>query len=681
MSRTEESWRHWGRDQGLGSEAVMTVSEDQSGRIWVGTGNAGAYWLDGDRFRRLQTDGQDPIPAVFSLVAAPEGGIWIGGTGPAVWSDGERVERVTEIPGERPWMTTHILPDPQGSIWIGSIRSGLMRVEDGTPELFTPAEGLANDGALALHIDPAGALWIGTYGGGLQRRLNRRFATARARDGLCEDVIYSILEDGSGALWLGGNRGVCRVERAELEAFFGGEIDRVESRLFGVDDGITAGETSGGPNRSAFRTRDGHLWFATPEGAAWVDPNTLPAPQPPPQTLVEAVVCDGRKVEVAQGGPATELPAGTRRCSIDYTAAALTRPSELSFRYRLEGQSDEWIDAGPSRSVSFAGLGPGSYLFQVSAFGQAGEPGPASRVGFQIAPHFYQTMGFRFLLLILLASLAFGVYRLRVHNLLKRQQWLEREVETRTEELEESNRTLEHRVQDGIEKLRRAERFAAYGEMVASVAHEVRQPLFAMQAAGYVLSQRLATDSEVSSQIKTLDLETRRIGTLMEDLLDYARPAELQRAFTDIRSMIDEAIEIFRTERGEGEKPPIVEIPNDIGEAFIDRARIVQVLVNLLSNARKHAGEEAAIRITAQRVAGEAVPDLRISIGDDGPGIDPDKLDSVFEPFVTTGHGTGLGLAIVRRIVEQHGGSAEASNQEPSGTRISITLPIEPASK
>ena len=298
LSRAEGVWRQWGRAQGLGSEAIMTVSEDQSGRIWVGTGNAGAYWLDDDRFRRLQIDGADPIPAVFSLVAAPAGGMWVGGTGGAIWSDGERAERLTEVPGERPWMTTHMLRDSQGSVWIGSIRSGLMRVEDGTPELFTPTEGLANDGALALHIDPAGALWIGTYGGGLQRLLNGDFATARARDGLCEDVIYSILEDGSGALWLGGNRGVCRVERADLEALFADDIDRVESRLFGVDDGITAGETSGGPNRSAFRTSDGRLWFATPEGAAWVDPR-----QPagclslPLRPWSRPAVCDGRELE------------------------------------------------------------------------------------------------------------------------------------------------------------------------------------------------------------------------------------------------------------------------------------------------------------------------------------------------------------------------------------------------
>ena len=199
-------------------------------------------------------------------------------------------------------------------------------------------------------------------------------------------------------------------------------------------------------------------------------------------------------------------------------------------------------------------------MFQVSAVGQAGELGLPSEVGFQIAPHFYQTTGFRLIVLILLASIAFAIYRLRIHNLLERQQWLEREVETRTEELEESNRTLEHRVQDGIDRLRRAERFAAYGEMVASVAHEVRQPLFAMQAAGYVLSQKLATDTEVSSQLKTLDLETKRIGSLMEDLLDYARPAELQRASTDIRSMIDEAIEIFEAEHGAGKQPPAVEI-------------------------------------------------------------------------------------------------------------------------
>ena len=688
LSRTGEGpWRRWGRDHGLGSEAIMTITEDLDGRIWVGTGNAGAYWLDRERFHRVQRDGVDPVPVIFSLVAAPSGGVWIGGTGGAVWSDGKQVKRVTAVPGERPWMTTHILADRQDSIWIGARRSGLMRVEKGTPELFTPAEGLANDGALSLHLDSAGDLWIGTYGGGLQRRRAGRFETVRARDGLCEDVIYSILEDETGVFWLGGNRGVCRVDRDQIEGLFSGDRDRVESRLFGAADGLSAGETSGGPNRSAFRDSVGRLWFATPDGAAWVDPANLPAPRPAPQTLIEAMICDGQRVDLGDHDQPAQLPAETHGCSIDYTATALTRPSKITFRYRLKGEGNPWTDAGASRSVSLAGLAPGGYQFQVAAVGAAGDTGPISELRFDIAPHFYQTVWFRLLVLLTLATAALGIYRLRIHNLLRRQKWLESEVEARTEELAENNRTLEQRVERGIEKLRRAERFAAYGEMVASVAHEVRQPLFAMQAAGYVLSQKLETDSDLAPQLKTLDLETKRIGSLMEDLLDYARPAELDRAMVDVRSMVEEAVEIFRAEHGDGTPSPVVDIADGVETVWVDRARIVQVLVNLLGNARRHAGEAADIQISvrsdSESEASDGAGTIAVAVRDNGPGFAPEKIESIFEPFETSGGGSGLGLAIVRRIVEQHGGSAEASNLDAldsatGGAEITITLPAEP---
>jgi len=678
-----DGWRRYGPDDGLASQAIMTLGEDAAGALWVGTGDAGAFRLDANgRFRHLE-GGEAAVPrTVFAVAAAPDG-VWLGGGGGAVWSDGASVRPLFTPPAGRPWMTTTFVPQGE-ELWIGSIRTGLARLAAGEVTTVGAGEGLEAESALALHLDSSAALWIGTLGGGLARRApDGAIAALRARDGLCEDVVYSILEDELGFLWLGGNRGVCRVARAALEARLAGGAAPLEPRLFGVEDGVRAGETSGGPNRSAFRGADGRLHFATPAGVATVDPaHLLPAPRPP-RARVEALVCDGAAIALAGGRAATELPPAARGCELRVHAAVLGRSEPVRVEVRIDGDEADWIDVTESRAVSFGGLGPGEHEVVVRArvVGAGGAAGETAGLAFRVAPRLVETPAFRLAALALLVAFAWTFYRLRTRALVERRRQLEQEVAARTAELErasaalaESNATLERRVEEGIASLRRAERLAAYGELVASVAHEVRQPVFGLQAAAYVLGQRLGGETELVGQLRTIELETRRIGTLMEDLLEFARPAELRTAPAEVAALLAEAVEVDRAEQGEA-GPAVASSQTGAPASFeLDRARIVQVLVNLLGNARKHARGATRIALAAAaspRFAGG----LRLTVEDDGPGIASGVRESLFEPFVTSGAGSGLGLAIVRRVVEQHGGEVAAEAAEPRGARIVLDLP------
>ena len=241
--------------------------------------------------------------------------------------------------------------------------------------------------------------------------------------------------------------------------------------------------------------------------------------------------------------------------------------------------------------------------------------------------------------------------------------------------LEETNQDLERRVQAGIAALREAERMAAYGTLVAAVAHEVRHPIFAIQSAAYVLAERLGRNADLEPQLKILEQETRRMTAVMDDLLEFARPPQLLLGSIDPLKLLRDAAETFRAT----EPDLAVEFEagdrRDLPRVRADRDRIHQVLINLMQNAQKHADGATTITLGVEPRAGER-PAVLLEVTDNGAGIAPQNLQRIFEPFFTAGRGTGLGLPIARRIVQEHGGSIEVESAPGSGASFRVVLPI-----
>jgi signal transduction histidine kinase len=216
--------------------------------------------------------------------------------------------------------------------------------------------------------------------------------------------------------------------------------------------------------------------------------------------------------------------------------------------------------------------------------------------------------------------------------------------------------------------------------MVAGVAHEVRQPLFALQAAAYVLGDKLAKVESVQKQLKTLDRESRRMAALMDDLLEFARPSSPQIAETDISFTLREAVESFHSSHPDNGIEVALEIAPGLPKMMMDHDRILQIFANLMANAKKHATGATCIVVSAEPVpllpGEEKLRSVRFRVSDNGAGIPPEHLESVFEPFYTTGKGTGLGLAIVHRVITDHGGTIKAESTPGQGATFTIYLPV-----
>ena len=448
----------YGQPQGLSNDVMTAVHADAAGSLWAATNCWGVNVLDAAR-RTVRTvkprkPGGDPTgdPCVFSLAEAPRGTMWIGtwGGGLTRVQDG-REQWLRHGTGLRDSVILALFTDRSGTLWVGTNTGGLVRLRDGRAEtVYTTAEGLAHnsvrsiyqtrDGALwigtlggvsrladgrltsyraasglsseqvrAFHEDAAGDLWVGTYGGGINRFSGGGFAPVRQKDGLADDVVSSIMEDAQGRFWMSGNRGIQRVNRADLVAFAEGRTRRVHAVLYGEEDGLRNAETNGGFQPAAARDAAGRRWFTTVRGLAQVGPEKVGTSTTPPAVSGEAIVVDGEsrapdeRVVVGPGRPNLEFR---------YAGLSLSAPRHLTFRYRLEGFDDDWVEAGTRRVAYYPRLPPGHYRFVVSAANRDGvwnEAGTGLRL--RVLAPLWQTWWFRTLLVLAVLGAAIAVAR------------------------------------------------------------------------------------------------------------------------------------------------------------------------------------------------------------------------------------------------------------------------------
>jgi len=224
-------------------------------------------------------------------------------------------------------------------------------------------------------------------------------------------------------------------------------------------------------------------------------------------------------------------------------------------------------------------------------------------------------------------------------------------------------------------------------EFVLTASHELRSPLTSVQ--GFAELLMLERDKLSPAQADTVEIildNTRHLVRLLNDLLDLARSdagrLTIKPAPTDPAPLVEDAVRTMRSQTETANQTLHFEIEPGLPRITVDRDRIRQVLVNLLTNAHEYSPRGASIEVTAAR-RGFAV---EIAVSDDGPGMAEDQLEHIFERFTRgdaglTQHvgGTGLGLAISKSLVELHGGTIGADSTPGLGSTFRVLLPAEQA--
>jgi PAS domain S-box-containing protein len=218
-------------------------------------------------------------------------------------------------------------------------------------------------------------------------------------------------------------------------------------------------------------------------------------------------------------------------------------------------------------------------------------------------------------------------------------------------------------------QVRQIDRLAAIGEMAATVAHEIRNPLGGIRGFATFLAQDTPPEDPRRRLIDKILEGARSLDKVVGELLEYTRPVDLTLRPARCAAVIEEALSFLDIDPDRiGVR---IEVDPDL-KILADAEQIKRVLLNILLNSVQSIEEQGEIGVTAQAESAQ----VALMIRDNGCGMSEDTLQRIFNPFFSTKEkGTGLGLAISMRIIEGHGGEIEATSEAGAGTTISIRLP------
>ena len=232
------------------------------------------------------------------------------------------------------------------------------------------------------------------------------------------------------------------------------------------------------------------------------------------------------------------------------------------------------------------------------------------------------------------------------------------------------------RLHETQERLLQREKMATIGEMSASVAHELRNPLVSVGGLARRLSQKLPRGSRELRYANVIYEETQRLEKMLSKILSFARQKDLVPTAFSLDRVIEQALLIEGDKLAKAGIDLIIEKPDDLPQLLGDAEQIDQVLTNLISNARQAMPQGGTLTIHMAKAHLRGEDAIQIEVRDTGEGISPEAMRSIFTPFFTTRkHGTGLGLSICHRIIEHHQGELKATNH-PDGAIFSIILPL-----
>jgi signal transduction histidine kinase/ligand-binding sensor domain-containing protein len=650
------------RRGGLPSDNVEALAAGPAGSVWASTSmginriDSGHHelHLKGTRAKSLFTDRENNLWAAtssgvvrmangtWSQVHLPSGltlnhvaamaednghRIWIfdADKGLYRWSS-QTTDSFSNEPLFRGKSILTINGDSKGRVWFGLYQGGVVVFEKGVFRAYSGRDGLADGSINAISVGDNGTVWIGAERG-LSRFDAEKFVTWNSAQGLPGERVLWILPAHDDRLWLGYTTGVARVSRRELDRALDDPSHPIALEFFDNGDGLK-GNLDRGWQSPAVQASDGTIWFKTAAGVAFIDPEHLPKNPVLPPVHIERMVADDAVVNTRN---AVRLPPFTRDVQFDYTALSLVEPRRVRFRYRLQGYDSNWQEAGTRRQAFYTNLSPGAYRFQVLACNNDGlwnEAGAA--LNFELLPAFYQTQWFLVLSLIVLTIMAWGIYRMRVWQLTA-------QLHARFEE-----------------RLRERTR----------IAQELHDNL--LQS---VLG--ISLQIEVTDELLPHDLPAKHP---LQKALRLSKSAmdEGRRALNDLRALslsaddivkgFSQTAEGLRKEGGseihilvEGHERPLNPVT---GNDVLQIGR--QAIANAFQHAR--AGKVRVLLSYGKR-------DLRISVQDNGRGIDEDT--------VTRGRPGHHGIRGMRERAERIGATLSIQSGAGQGTEVDLCVPAD----
>ncbi len=721
----------------LSSRSVLPIVEDSDNRMWVGTMDGGLNRIDQStgEITRFMPNSQDassiPRARVTALSEDSSGALWVG-----FWDgilaevdrkSGHCVRIFEHDPGDPNSITESerlkfILEDRDDPniLWLATLKGGLDRF-DKSRESFTHYKhvtggnnSLSHNSVITLYDDGNGVLWLPTYGGGLDRfekgtgTFTNYSHEENNPNSLGSDTLYEVLEMADHTFWVAWKGGISHFDpvtgtfenfdqdedglpfgpvcsllqdddlKLWLGTIHGGLVrfaptTRATKRLT-VDDGLQ-GNTFYWTSR--FKAQDGTLWFGGSNGISSFHPSQIRENPHAPSVLLTAFTQGGRSIETGTSPErlkSVTLDWRSNYFEFQFAALNFTASERNQYAYMLEGWDEDWHYSGSNPTGRYSGLPGGTYTLRLKGSNNDGVWNDAgTKVTVIVTPPFWNTSTFYFSSAILLGVVVtvivlYGV-KLRRETIGRRQAQQEIiEIQRRETELAEA------KLAELIQQLVHQTRLATIGQMTASIAHEIRNPLGAVRNAAYLMKHRLPDDnSQFVPYLTIIDQEVETVDGVIRDMLEMARSKAPNISSFDLSHLIRDIFD--RMDANEATRLELISNPEPF-PIDADDGQLRQVISNLVTNGVQAIGDSGVVTVELQLDEDQAL----ITVRDDGPGIAAKDRKRLFEPlFTTKAKGTGLGLSICRQIVERHGGTVELQDHEGTGASFCICLPIRHA--
>lgn len=423
--------RRYTKVDGLPSEHITTIAQDEDGGIWVGTSRSGIARMakGAESFERIPLSDL-PLSNMINAIRPVGGGkVWIATQDGAFFYDRERADPLyySTRNGLAHNNIYDIYPDSKGLVWFAT-HTNRVSIYDG--ETFSPLTVTDTGEVTSVNSISEGAdgtIWFGTDGAGLYSYDGEECHRVGEESGMISNYCYHIAVDQLGNVWTTHRGGFSR-----YIVQTGTVIPYSNREFLGIEDNTVF---------STMQDSDGNIWFGSAQGLVrhnWVAERTRPTP---PHIMIISAEFQGADTEISDE---IDLPFGSYRFGVNFLGLTFLKQEGVVYQYKLEGRDEEWSEITSKTHAAFQGLDDGNYTFQVrarSVFGQWNEE-PAT-LSFSIAPPFWKTWWFRALIALSIGGIIFLYVKYRVYRLNKEKVALEASVRERTLELQEEKKKLE----------------------------------------------------------------------------------------------------------------------------------------------------------------------------------------------------------------------------------------------
>lgn len=696
-------------EKSIGTECVLSVHEDRSGKIWIGTDGDGIYRLNNQRkVEKHYINDKLKANVVLTIYNDSKNRIWAGTylNGLFLYDAGsDSFRKVPLFVGNREVKDINIIKgDASGNLWIGTNENGMCIYNHDTKQLQNYSYDIVKSGnqivsnsVQTLLLGKDNRVWIGTSSAGLcsYNPQNKIFTDSKSfKWKLNSNNITATTQDKNGNLWVGTKQGLQYVDLQKNTAILytesdglpnasitGIEIDKqnnlwistslglshfnVSKKIFvnyHLSDGLLNDEYRRG---ATFQSASGELFFGGTEGLSSFFPFRIEASEQLKNLVFTNLFIYNEKVEVGNSSflkkninasEKIEIAHTIKSFSLGFVALEFNNPAKVIYQVKMEGFDNDWKTLPMSNKLAtYTNLKHGKYKFHVRAFFPNTKPIERS-ITIVILPPFWLTWWAKIFYFLLFVAMAYWTYKIALKRISQRQENLQKENE---------KQIMQSKLQ-----------------FFTDISHEIRTPLTLILTPIEKLLKD-TPDGNLSSTYKLINQNGQRILRLVNQIMEMRKldrgQVKLQTTETNIYSFVREIVSSFDHITTERDIEFSVEFAENLPPIWIDQEKLDKVIFNVLSNAFKYTPKSGKITLKVD-TENEY---LRIRVVDNGPGIPKNQQDVIFNRFYQIQDesnrnklGTGIGLHLSRSLVEIHKGKIFVDDSNEYGAAFVILIPL-----